>query len=123
MIKKILFALATASMVMAPVAAQADDRYDRRHRVENSRDYERHRRHRDRRGGINTGEAVAIGLGAIILGSMISDSKNRDRDQYRRYDNEYIPPDNRYDRRYCVREQITEWYRGERYVFWETRCN
>ena len=49
--------------------------------------------------------------------------RERERNQEPRDDNRYYPPDYRYDRRYCVREQITEWYRGERYVYWETRCN
>jgi hypothetical protein len=63
--------------------------------------------------------------GAIIGGVAVAvlSSSERERNQEPRDDNRYYPPDYRYDRRYCVREQITEWYRGERYVYWETRCN
>lgn len=115
-IKKILLSLAAFTMISTPIVAEARDR-----------DHWAERHHRDRR-GVSTGEALAISLGAVILGSIVSDSRDRRyrddryRDDYR-YRNEYIPPDHRYDRRYCVREQITEWYRGERYVYWETRCN
>ena len=112
MIKRLFLALATIGMVTAPIAASANDRH---------RDHDRRIEYRERRGGINTGEAIAIGLGAIILGSAISNSNRRDRRGWR--NNEYVPPNHRYDTRYCVREQIVEWHRGERYVFWETRCN
>ena len=68
-------------------------------------------------------------IGGVILGAILS-SSNRDRLDNPDYDpvrdygrNEYRPPDYRYDRHYCVREQIVEWHHGERYVFYETRCN
>ena len=60
--------------------------------------------------------------GAIIGGVVISALSSK-RDDDREYDNRYYPPDYRYDRRYCVREQIVEWHRGERYVYWQTTCN
>lgn len=112
MIKKLFLALATISMVATPIAASAHDR---------KADRGRHVEHRKHRGGINTGEAIAIGLGAVILGSVISNSNRRERRGWP--NNEYVSPNYRYDNRYCVRRQVIEWHNGERYVFWETRCN
>lgn len=67
-------------------------------------------------------------IGGVVVGVLSSDSnrerREREREEEQDYnDTRYYPPDYRYDRRYCVREQITEWRRGERYVYWETRCN
>jgi hypothetical protein len=62
-------------------------------------------------------------IGGVAVAVLSSSERERERNQEPRDDNRYYPPDYRYDRRYCVREQITEWYRGERYVYWETRCN
>jgi hypothetical protein len=68
-------------------------------------------------------------IGGVVVGALSSGNRDRERNRERERDYEpyneirYYPPDYRYDRRYCVREQITEWYRGERYVYWETRCN
>lgn len=71
-------------------------------------------------------------IGGVVVGALSSRDRNRnpDFDQYRDYDNRYYPYDNRYyppdvrrGDRYCVREQITEWYRGERYIYWQTTCN
>jgi hypothetical protein len=66
--------------------------------------------------------AIIGGVAVAVLSSSERE-RERERNQEPRDDNRYYPPDYRYDRRYCVREQITEWYRGERYVYWETRCN
>jgi len=54
-------------------------------------------------------------IGGIVVGALSSSKEEKD--------NRYYPPDNRYDRRYCVREQIVEWYHGERYIYWQTTCN
>jgi hypothetical protein len=62
-------------------------------------------------------------IGGVAVAVLSSSERERERNQEPRDYNRYYPPDYRYDRRYCVREQITEWYRGERYVYWETRCN
>jgi hypothetical protein len=88
-----------------------------------------HRRDRDqaqqerRRGGCGWLCGAIIGGVAVAVLSSSERERERERNQEPRDDNRYYPPDYRYDRRYCVREQITEWYRGERYVYWETRCN
>jgi len=63
-------------------------------------------------------------IGGIVVGALSSKEREPEEDRNQDYrDNRYYPPDYRYDRRYCVREQITEWHRGERYVYLETRCN
>lgn len=112
--KKIITAIILGSIIAAtPVAAEA------RHRDRGS---ERH----ERRGG-GCGWLCGAIIGGVVVGALSSsDRRDRDRndyDSYREYDNRYYPPDYRYDRRYCVREQVTEWHRGERYIYWETRCN
>lgn len=62
-------------------------------------------------------------IGGVVVGALSSSSrKDRERTD-RDYDNRYYPPNLRYDERYCVREQIVEWRRGERYVYWQTTCN
>lgn len=87
------------------------------------------REHRDRgshsesRGG-GCGWLCGAIIGGIVVGALSSrDRRSSDYDRERDYDNRYYPPDYRYDRHYCVREQITEWRRGERYVYWQTTCN
>jgi len=65
--KKFILALAALSMTATPVMAQ--------HRGGHYRTYERHH-HRDR---VSTGEAVAIGIGALILGAAIANSNRRER--------------------------------------------
>ena len=106
--KKIITSLAVISMLTA-IPAEA------RHR-----DYgTEHQKERKRKNGC--GWLCGAIIGGLVVGA-ISSSDRKDRES-REHDNEYYPPDNRYDRRYCVREQITEWHHGERYVYWETRCN
>lgn len=91
--KKFILALAALSMIATPAMAQGRDHrwgvdsnrnspYYGQTRV-NHRDYDRgHRRHR---GGVSTGEAVAIGIGALILGAAIS-NKNRNTTIVERYE-------------------------------------
>lgn len=66
--KKIITALVAASMLATPAMAN--------HRNGHDRGYERHERHNR---GIRTGEAVAIGLGALILGAAIANNNRRTR--------------------------------------------
>jgi hypothetical protein len=61
-------------------------------------------------------------IGGVVVGALSSDRRER-REREQEYDNRYYPPDYRYDTRYCVREQIVEWRRGERYIYWQTTCN
>jgi Ni/Co efflux regulator RcnB len=71
--KKFIASLIAVSMIATPVMAQ--------HRNGHNRGYERHdsyKRHHHR--GIRTGEAVAIGLGALILGAAIAKNNRRERE-------------------------------------------
>ena len=107
--KLIASALAASMLISTPAFAEHRDRGK-------DRDYSQH----ERRRGSGCGWLCGAIIGGIVVGALSSEDRDRrDRD----YDNRYYPPDNRYDRRYCVREQVTEWYRGERYIYWETRCN
>lgn len=114
MVKNVLLAAAALTMVAAPISAEARDRG---HRSE----------HHERKRGGGCGWLCGAIIGGIVVGALSSNDREErrdpDYDRYRDYDNRYYPPDYRYDRRYCVREQIVEWRRGERYVYWETTCN
>jgi hypothetical protein len=96
--KLITLAIVSSMLISAPVLAQNNDR--RQWNDQNQR-----------RGG-GCGWLCGAIIGGVVVGALSSNNS------YYPY-----PPDYRYDRRYCVREQITEWYQGERYVYWETRCN
>lgn len=135
MINKILAMVAAGAVATCSIPAAAQERFsDREHRVErHDRDHHRDR-NRDRRGGIDTGEAIAIGLGALLLGAIISDEDilDNDRDRRRYRDRHYRPysyndrgwREHRRDREhYCVREQKTYWHNGHRHTYWEKRCN
>ena len=97
--KKIFLALALISSTVTP--AYARDYYG-------NRVYREHRHH-DR-----TGDIVLGVLGGIVIGSIIADNNNDDRDyEYR---------DRRYER-YCVDERVTEVVGNRVYHYWRTRCN
>ena len=133
MINKILAMVAAGAVATCSIPAAAQERFsDREHRVER---YDRDDRSRkERRKGIDTGEAIAIGLGALLLGAIISDGDILDIDtDRRRYRDRHYRPYSYNDRgwrkhrrdreRYCVREQKTYWHRGHRHTYWEKRCN
>jgi len=77
--KKFILALTALSMIATPAMAQNRDyRWgvdSNRHSPYHGKTY--HRRH-DR--GVSTGEAVAIGLGALILGAAIAKNNRRERE-------------------------------------------
>ena len=118
--KLIAFALAASMLITTPAFAQNNDFNDRRDR----RDRGEWRDQNQRRGG-GCGWLCGAIIGGVEVGALSSRDRNRnpDFDQYRDWDNRYYPPDVRRGDRYCVREQITEWYRGERYIYWQTTCN
>ena len=119
MFKSVISGLIAVSVLATPVAAEARHRDDRR--VEQG-----HRGHR----GVNTGEAIAIGLGAFILGAAVGGGRSGSYDErYEDYDYErpapryrgrdsYYRPD-----RNCYSTVVTEYdYYGNRYSRREVRC-
>lgn len=112
MFKSVISGLIAVSVLATPVAAEARGRGE--HRVEQG-----HRGHR----GVNTGEAIAIGLGAFILGAAISGSReDRGVDTY---EDRYERPEyrNRYERRcYEYREPVYDRYGRFMYNQVYTRC-
>jgi hypothetical protein len=111
--KKLIATALAASMLITSSPAFAEHR-------KRDRDHTQQER---RKSGCGWLCGAIIGGVAVAVLSSSERERERERNQEPRDDNRYYPPDYRYDRRYCVREQITEWYRGERYVYWETRCN
>ena len=112
--KKFITAILTASMLIS-VPAYAERRHD------GSRDRDHTQQERRKSG---CGWLCGAIIGGIVVGALASKERVPEEDRNQDYrDNRYYPPDYRYDRRYCVREQITEWRGRERYVYWETRCN
>jgi Ni/Co efflux regulator RcnB len=81
MIKSVVVSLVALSVAFVPVAAEA------RHR--DNRDGNRWE-HREKRSRISTGEAIAIGVGAFILGAAASRKQPAEREVNREvYDREY----------------------------------
>lgn len=103
MIKSIVSGLVALSVVAMPVAAEARGRHD------GNRYEQRHHRSR-----ISTGEAIAIGMGAFILGAAVSGGNRRDDRVSDRevYDREY---EYHYRRPVC-REVISSGY--DRYGYY-----
>ena len=104
--KKILASLIAVSLLATPAMA-------REHRDDSRKE------HREKRKG-GCGWLCGAIIGGVVVGAL---SSKRDEEREPEYDNRYYPPDTRYDRRYCVREQVVEWHRGERYIYWQTTCN
>jgi hypothetical protein len=83
MIKKVVVSLVALSVAFVPVAAEARNRDG--YGWEQRRDDRQHRRSR-----ISTGEAIAIGVGAFILGAATNSNRRNDRVIDREvYDREY----------------------------------
>ena len=119
MFKSIVSSIVAISVLATPVVAEAKGRGE--HRSE---------RHERKRGNhINTGEAIAIGLGAFILGAAIKNNNSRDEEverevydreynyHYRGRDSQYRPARNCYD---TVVTSYDRW--GRRWERVETRC-
>ena len=73
--KKFIASLIAVSMMATPALAQRSDRH-----YNGYNNYERSHHHKRHHGGVSTGEAVAIGLGALILGAAISKNNRRERE-------------------------------------------
>ena len=110
MFKSVISGLIAVSVLATPVAAEARHRDDRR--VEQG-----HRGHR----GVNTGEAIAIGLGAFILGAAVSGGRT-ERYEDRDYDREVYRG---YETRRCYDYRVPIYDRYGRFIYNEvyTRCN
>lgn len=78
MFKTVISSIVVASLALTPTIANANHRdrenWDRGHRHER---------------GLSTGEAIALSLGAVIVGSIISDSRRNDRRYRRDYRGDY----------------------------------
>ena len=110
---KKLIASALAASMLITTPAFAEHRWRDRDHVQ-----------RDRRGGGGCGWLCGAIIGGVVVGVLSSDRRERrEQERMRELDNRYYPPDHRRDERYCVREQIVEWHRGERYIYWQTTCN
>ena len=74
--KKFIASLIAVSMMATPALAQRSDRH-----YNGYNNYERSYHHKKRHHrGVSTGEAVAIGLGALIIGSAIAKNNRRERE-------------------------------------------
>jgi hypothetical protein len=115
MIKSVVSSLIALAVVVTPVAAEAQNRGG--NGWEQRRDDRQHRRSR-----ISTGEAIAIGVGAFILGAATNSNRRNDRVIDREvYDREY---EYHYRRPVC-REIFTSGIDryGDYYEKRITRCN
>jgi Ni/Co efflux regulator RcnB len=115
MVKFVVSSLIALAVVATPVAAEAQNRGG--NGWEQRRDDRQHRRSR-----ISTGEAIAIGVGAFILGAAANSNRRNDRANDREvFDREY---DYHYRRSVC-REIFTSGIdrHGDYYEKRITRCN
>lgn len=114
MFKSVISGLIAVSVLATPVAAEARGRGD--YRVEQG-----HRRHG---GHLSTGEAIAIGVGAVILGAAINSGRSP-RYEERYEDRDYDRPVYRgYETRRCYEYREPVYDRYGRFVYNEvyTRC-
>jgi hypothetical protein len=95
MIKSVVVSLVALSVAFVPVAAEA------RNRDGNGWEHRQERREH-KRSRISTGEAIAIGVGAFILGAAASRKPTEERSNDREvYDREYNYHYRRYQQRTC----------------------
>jgi Ni/Co efflux regulator RcnB len=109
--KKIVSLITMAAMLAVSTPAVANGRHqDNRWGVDSNRNSPYHNRHHRNKNRINTGEAVAIGIGALILGAAISNNnRNRRVEQY-----EY--PQQRRQPQYVCQDVVQYDYYGNPYV-------
>jgi hypothetical protein len=99
--KKFLTTLAAVAVLATPVAAEA--------------------RHKDK----DRGDKVGNFIGGLIVGAVVgiavsSADRNKRDDTYN--DRRYRDYDDYRPRRVCFEEQIVEYHRGRKYVYYEYRC-
>jgi cytochrome c oxidase assembly protein Cox11 len=120
MIKSVVVSLVALSVAFVPVAAEARNRDG--YRGGNHSEQREHKRSR-----ISTGEAIAIGFGAFILGAAASSNRRNDRATDREvYDQEVYGREYGYHyRRQNCREVFTSGIDryGDYYEKRITRCN
>jgi hypothetical protein len=91
MFKTVVVSLVALSVAFVPVAAEARNR--------DGNGWEQRKERREKRSRISTGEAIAIGVGAFILGAASrkqSEERAADREVYdREYDYHYRRPQER----------------------------
>jgi hypothetical protein len=101
MIKSVVVSLIALSVAFVPVAAEA------RHRDNRDGNRSEQSQHRSR---ISTGEAIALGVGAFILGAAVSSKRTDERveddrwDDRQVYDREYNYHNRRQQERTCYKE-------------------
>jgi hypothetical protein len=115
--KKIVSLITMAAMLAVSTPAVANGRHnDNRWGVDSNRNspyHGRHHRNNNRNNNrINTGEAVAIGIGALILGAAIANN-NRNRQVVERYE---YPQQRRQPQQVCQDVIRYDTYTGEPYV-------
>ena len=99
MIKSVVVSLVALSVAFVPVAAEARNRDG--DRGGNRSEHREHKRSR-----ISTGEAIAIGVGAFILGAAASGNRRTEEREVERevYDREYDYHYRRQQERTCYKE-------------------
>lgn len=103
MIKSVVVSLVALSVAFVPVAAEARDRDG--YRCGCHLEQPEHKRSR-----ISTGEAIALGVGAFILGAAVSSKRTDERvendrwDDRQVYDREYNYHNRRQQERTCYKE-------------------
>jgi len=118
MIKSVVVSLVALSVAFVPVAAEARNRDG--DRGGNRSEHREHKRSR-----ISTGEAIAIGVGAFILGAAASGNRRTEEREVDRevYDREYYYHYRRPEYR-CTSAWQTRYDRwGDPYYVRVTRCN
>ena len=109
--KKFILALAALSMTATPAIAGGRG-YDNRWGVDSNRNSPYHEQNRGhhRNRGVSTGEAVAIGIGALILGAAISNNNRNNRVERYEY------PNQRRQSQYVCQDVVQYDYYGNPYV-------
>lgn len=79
MFKNVISSLIAIAVVLTPVAAAAQNRNGNRLEQQNNRvqAYNAYNQRRNR--GVSTGAAIGIGLGALVLGGVLADRNNQNR--------------------------------------------